>query len=613
MGLYKQLPETLTEVDVIVVGGGTAGCAVAGRVAAADPNISVLVIEGGPDNANDPTVIFPALFLAHLTPESKTTIFYTANKSKHLADRASIIPAGGILGGGSSINFMMYTRTQRSDYDSWNTPGWSTEELLPFMNKLETYHGPGAPEIHGHDGPVAISSGTWRTKRVEDDWMQAAEQVGFPEKNDLQCLDENNGFQRWLRYVGPDGRRSDSAHAYIHPLLQDGKHPNLHVLVEAKVIRVLFDENKKAVGVEFTPNPDYQPAPEDTEPPKFQVKTRKTVVLSAGGCGTPLLLERSGIGSTDVLKKAGVDVVEDLPGVGADYQDHLLMLWPYKTGLDPTETLDGIITGRLSVEEAMTASSPLLGWNSCDIAGKLRPSDEDIAALGPEFKKAWERDFQDKPDRPLMLMALVQGYSLDPIDGVEPGQYVSVAPFTAYSYSSGHIHITGPNWNDPLDFDVGFFNDEHELDIKKHVWAYKKSREIMRRTAMFRGEVPTGHPRYPEGSKAAVQETWTEGQHQDVADIEYSPEDDEAIVQKLRETVNTTWHGLATARMAPREDKGVVDANLNVYGVQGLKAADLSICPVNIGSNTNNTAFVIGEKCADIIIHELGLKTEPVT
>ncbi|KAI1876333.1 hypothetical protein JX265_003859 [Neoarthrinium moseri] len=606
MPLYKQLADDLAEVDVIVAGGGTAGCAVAGRLAEADPDISILLIEGGTDNHDEPTVIHPALFMAHLLPEAKTSIFYKAIKSQHLADREAIVPAGGILGGGSSTNFMMYTRAQRSDYDSWNTPGWSTNELLPFLNKLETYHGPGDAEIHGHEGPVSISSGTWRAKRVEDDWMQAAQKVGFPEIRDLQTLDANNGFQRWLRYVSPEGKRSDSAHAYIHPLLQDGRHPNLHVLVEAKVIKVLFDKNKKACGIEYTPNPDYQPIIGLSKHLKKQVKARRLVVLSAGGCGSPLILQRSGVGDPEVLKQAGVDLVENLPGVGHDYQDHTLILWPYKTAARADETLDELFSGRLSVPEAIASKNPILGWNSCDIAGKLRPSEDDVAKLGHDFKESWNADFKDHPDRPLMLMALVQGYSADPA-GVEPGQYISVAPFSTYPYSRGYIHITGPEWNDPLDFDVGYFSDPGDVDIKQHIWAYKKGREIMRRTSLYRGEVPVGHPRFPAGSRAGLVEDGGVPKDHPITDLEYSTEDDAAIADFLRENINTTWHSLGTAKMAPREQKGVVDGNLSVYGVQGLKVADLSIVPKNIGANTNNTAFVIGEKAANIIINELNL------
>lgn len=116
--------------------GGTAGCIIAGRLAAADPNLSILVIEQGQDNYNVPTITNPALYLTHLAPTSTTALFYKGNKAAQLADREAIVPSGGTLGGGSSINFMMYTRAQRSDFDSWKTPGWSADELLPYLKKV---------------------------------------------------------------------------------------------------------------------------------------------------------------------------------------------------------------------------------------------------------------------------------------------------------------------------------------------------------------------------------------------------------------------------------------------------------------------------------------------
>jgi alcohol oxidase len=190
-----------------------------------------------------------------------------------------------------------------------------------------------------------------------------------------------------------------------------------------------------------------------------------------------------------------------------------------------------------------------------------------------------------------------------------PGQYLTVGNYTAYPYSRGHMHISGPGLDDPLDFETGFFSDAHDLDLKKQVWAYKKSREIMRRMDTYRGEVPLGHPRYPEGSKAGCVDL--SGPLDAAAlsrDIEYTAEDDAAIEQWARENVNTTWHSLGTCKMAPREQQGVVDASLGVYGIENLKIADLSIPPENVGANTNNTALVIGEKAADIFIRELGLE-----
>ncbi|KAH7258806.1 GMC oxidoreductase-domain-containing protein [Fusarium solani] len=605
MGLYTKLAEEIQEVDVIIAGGGTAACVVAGRLAEANPSLSILVIEGGQNNYNVPSVIHPALSLTHLLPTSKTAIFYKGSKAKQLADREVIVASGGTLGGGSSINFMMYTRAQRSDFDSWKTPGWSTEELWPYLKKLETYHGKGEKDHHGSNGPIHVSDGTFRASTSEDDFINATSKVGWPEISDLQSLDANNGIGRWLRYVSPDGKRQDTAHTYLHPKLQDGKHPNLHVLVESKVLRVLFDENKRAVGVEYTPNPDFQAVSGPTLHPKLTVKARKLVVVSCGACGTPPVLERSGLGDLVVLKRAGVSVVVDLPGVGHEYQDHNASAYPYRTNLQPRETIDGILSGRADMTSLIEKNDKILGWNAIDVAAKLRPTEADITALGPEFQAAWDRDFKNHLGRPLILMGLMS-FFLGDHSHIPAGQYVTVFNMTTYPHSRGHMHITGPELSDPLDFEVGFFTDVHDVDLKTQVWAYKKQREIMRRTAMYRGEVTLGHPRFPDGSAAACVET--DAPLSDVQDLQYSSEDDKAIEQWLREKISTTWHSLGTARMAPREDFGVVDHQLNVYGTQGLKIADLSIPPTNMGANTNNAALVIGEKAADIIIQELGLK-----
>ncbi|KAH7037509.1 alcohol oxidase-like protein [Microdochium trichocladiopsis] len=603
MPIHKKFPDDIKEVDVIVAGGGTAGCIVASRLSDADPNLSILVIEGGQNNHNLPEIVNPLLYLSNIAPTSKNALFWKARKSNYLADREVIVPTGGVLGGGSSINFMMYTRAQRSDFDSWKTKGWSADELLPFMKKLETYHGRGQKEVHGYNGPIHVSSSTYRGSVAEDEIVKAASELGWPEIHDLQDLDSNNGTQRWLRYVSPDGKRQDVAHRYLHPRLLDGKHPNLHVVCESQVARVLFDDNKKAVGVEYRANPAFQLPIGGVVDPVRTVKARKMVIVSCGACGTPGVLERSGVGNPEILNAAKVPVVADVPGVGNDYQDHHLIFYPYKVGLATDETLDGIITSRMDAVKLVQDKHRLAGWNGIDFSSKIRPNDEgEIDALGPEFRAAWDKDFKNEPNRPLMLLGMVNAFLGE---GAPEAQYVSMAPYTAYPYSRGSIHITGPSLDDPYDFDAGYFSDPHSIDIKKQLWAYKKQRQMIRRTAMFRGELAAGHPRFPAGSKAACIEDHQGGPLLD--DIPYSAEDDEAIVQWCREGINTTWHSLGTCKMAPREDKGVVDANLNVYGTTGLKLADLSIPPENVGANTNNTALVIGEKAADIFIRELGL------
>ncbi|KAI1771752.1 GMC oxidoreductase [Hypoxylon cercidicola] len=407
------------------------------------------------------------------------------------------------------------------------------------------------------------------------------------------------GVMRAMRYISPDGKRQDTAHAYLHPRLRDGKHPNLHVLVESRVERVVFD-GKKAVGVTYRPNPITK-----LQGVSRTVKARRMVILSCGAIGTPLLLERSGVGSPEVLNRAGVPVVASVPGVGRHYEDHHMMVYSYRSKLAPEETLDGLHAGHLKRDELIHDKADILGWNSMDAQCKLRPSEADISSLGPAFRDAWDKEFRDYPDKPMMIMSLVACYPGD-IRTVPAGQYFSIATFSLYPFSRGHVHVTGPNLDDTPDFDLGFFADAHGVDVKKHVWAYKKQREIVRRMAVYAGEVASSHPSFPRHSKAACVETEVPLGH-DVPDIEYSAEDDAIIEEWVRGHVDTTWHSLGTCKMAPYEKHGVVDPSLSVYGVEGLKVADLSIPPSNVGANTNNMAMAIGEKASDIFIRELGL------
>ncbi|KAF4780569.1 GMC oxidoreductase [Colletotrichum scovillei] len=581
-GLYTELPTDLTEVDVIIAGGGTAGSIVASRLAEADPSLSILIIEQGKDSFNVTNVIYPALFERNTLPNSDTALFWKANKSPQLANREPVVETGGILGGGSAINWMVYTRGQWDDCNSWNTTGWSAEELLPLLAKIETYHGAtNNQSTHGYDGPIHVSKGTHQAPRAERGWIDGAVEAGWSEVEDLQSLHSNNGSGPWYRYVSPtDGRRQDVARRYLHPLLQSGEYPYLSVLVETQVLRVVFEgEENRAAGVEIRPNPAF--AKDTGNNSTTRVKARKLVVASAGSFGTPLLLERSGV-------------------------DHHFVGYVYRTNLDQNETINGIARndkGR-DVDAMIAADDKQLGWNGHDASSKFRPSPADIAALGPEFQAAWDRDFEDSPNRPLMIMGLFNAYFGDPATLPDDAEYVTTAPWVTYPYARGHIHATGPSIDDQYDFTTGWLLDENDIDLKSHIWGYKTQRAIARRMEIFRGELALGHPKFANTSSAAVIEV-AEGPVTD--SIEYSIEDDAAIIQYIRENIGTSRHPLGTCKMAPRENRGVVDPLLNVYGVSGLKVADLSVPSQQVAANTYNAALLVGEKAAEIIITELGL------
>ncbi|KAK0610929.1 putative glucose dehydrogenase [Immersiella caudata] len=603
MGLYTELPDNLN-VDVLIAGGGTAGCIVAARLAEADPRLSILVIEGGRNN-NLPTIETAAFFIANLSPETKTAIFYQGNASEHLGGKAPVVPSGGVLGGGSSVNMMMYSRGMRPDYE-WG-PGWAHGDLLPYFKKLETYHGADPTGRHGTDGPIHVSDGPFRGTRPEQEFIEAAAKVGYPEVDDLQRFDVSNAVQRAKKLVSPEGKRQDTATRYLKPLLADDKHLNLHVLVEHQVTRVLFD-GTKAVGLEYKPNPDFRPE----EPTIRSIKANRTVIASCGALGTPLLLERSGVGNPSILSRANIPVVIDLPGVGESYQDHILAIYSYHSSLSPSDSLDALAQGRVNPADLFARNDPILGWNAQDVACKIRPTDADIAKLGPDFQALWDQDFKPHPERFLMLASLVGAFPSDPslLPKDKPAQYFAVSAFTGYPYSRGHIHVssssgaTNPLISD-IDFDPSFLS--HRFDVLSHMWMYKTQREIARRMPCFRGEFAACHPPFPPESDAFCQEL--DGPlAADAPEIVYTEEDDVILEKWLRENAGTTWHSLGTCAMKAREEGGVVDANLGVYGIEGLKVVDLSIVPKNVGANTAATAMMIGEKGAELLIQELGLR-----
>jgi len=298
----------------------------------------------------------------------------------------------------------------------------------------------------------------------------------------------------------------------------------------------------------------------------------------------------------------------DLPGVGRHYQDHNGIFAPYLAS-EEAETLDAFIRGEKGEEERLVAQwkssgSGMLAHNGLDAGGKLRPNAEELKDLGPEFEARWKSYFENAPDKPVIWVGPVATFVGDP-STAPPRKYYAIGYYTDYPVSRGQVHISsGEDANAPPDFDCGFLSDPADLATLK--WGYKKSRELARRLKIYRGEYLPGHPVFAHESPSRCHD---EAIPVDIAapDIAYTKEDDAAIEDYTRKFVQTTWHSLGTCAMKPRSEMGVVDERLNVYGVQGLKVADISIAPANVGANTSSTALVIGEKAALLISEELGI------
>ncbi|OJT13847.1 Alcohol oxidase [Trametes pubescens] len=458
----------------------------------------------------------------------------------------------------------MYTRAAASDYDDWATvygnKGWSAAELLPLLRKCETYQLHPDKPTHGYSGPLKVSYGGFSTE-VGEEFLNVAAQYDKTRglTDDVNGLFECNKYGKWQKWIdAKTGTRSDVPHHYIYPYAAN---TNLNILTGHHVKRVILKDGV-AVGVQYIPNSRFHP---EAKAEVLTALARRLVVLSAGAFGSPAILERSGIGSREILDKVGVKLVVDLPGVGESYQGG---------GLEA-----GI---------------------------KIRPSRKDLDVIGDEFRKRWLEYYAPAPDKPVLWIATLSVLTGDRPATIGPGgKYWSVGWYLEHPTSIGFVHITSASDVEASsDFHPGFLDSPEDMAL--HKWGYKRTREYARRLPSYRGEVEGRHPAFHPSSKAAAGAR--DGPVPVLSpDLEYSAEDDRALEDYIRKVVATTWHSIGTCAMKKRGDGGVVDSRLNVYGVQNLKIADLSICPGNVAANTYSTAVLIGEKAAVIVAGELGI------
>ncbi|KAJ8519059.1 hypothetical protein ONZ45_g3964 [Pleurotus djamor] len=583
------------DYDVIFAGGGTTACVTAGRLAAAEPNLRILLVEQGPHTRGLQNHTAPVLSRTLLTPSSNVVTFNVSEKSDALSGRSVVVPS-----------VMMYTRAAATDYDDWETvhgnAGWGSKDFLPLLNKAESYYGNGDPSSHGHSGPISISYGGHfldsgksflAAGAAYDTQREVAEDA-----NDFKTV---NSYARWAKYIHPNtGKRSDPANQYVYNLEADH---NLKIIDNAVVVKVLF-KDKVAIGLEYK---------DEVEGVK-QVFASKLVVLSGGAFGSPSILQRSGIGARALLENLNIRLKVDLPGVGENYQDHNMVLAPYFAA-DDVETMDIFAQGSEAdiknlFDQWDSNGDGMVASNGIDAGMKLRPTATEVKEIGPNFAKAWESPAMSKADKSALCCSIFDGYV--GLDVVPPRGYITPFAFTNYPLSRGRLYITSTD--DPtkgVHFEPGYLNEPADLEILR--WAYKRMREVTRRMSIYRGELALGHPKFPPESDAVCQER-SGPVPISAPDIKYTQQDDETIDCFIREKVQTTWHSMGTCAMKPREQGGVVDARLNVYGVHNLKVAvllsdilDLSICPSNVSANTFNTALGVGEKAATIIAEELGI------
>ncbi|KAG0702062.1 GMC oxidoreductase-domain-containing protein [Suillus ampliporus] len=586
--------------DIIFAGGGATACVAAGRLAACDPSLKILILEGGQHTLNKDSVVQPYQYPSHLAPTSTMMTFNIGNPSQNLNGREPIVPCGRCVGGGSSVNFMIYTRSPASDFDDWGVHGWRSKDLIPLMKKLETYQAKPDSPTHGYSGPIKVSRGG-RELTVCNEFIKVGMTYhGRKFAEDTDDLETCNTYSPLLKYIDETtGRRSDAASGYVY---NQAHNTNLQIWVGKRVTRVIFAD-KRAVGVEFINDPISCP---DADPSPSIVKASKLVVISAGAFGSPAILERSGIGAKAVLERCGIKQLVNLPGVGENYQDHNSAFVPY-FGADDIVTMDphwsrdeGVIKEELA--QWKIDGKSFIAQNGSDAKIKWRPDEEELKIMGPAFQPRWNEFFRDRPDKAVAMFSVFAGNAGMPI--IPRRNYLIAGCYSLYAASIGSVHIKLESGRETIDFTPGYLNDPSDI-VPLNV-GYKRMREICRRMPSYRGEVAARHPPFPEGSAAVCKET-TGPVDLYAPDIIYSAEDDKVIDTFHRENLSTTWHSLGTCAMKPRVDNGVVDPRLNVYDVTHLKVVDMSIVPKNVGTNTYSTALLIGEKAAMIIAEDLSL------
>lgn len=543
-----------TTFDFVVVGAGSSGCALAGRLAASGDD-SVAVLEAGGHDSHA-LVTTPAAGALLLPRAGRRNYGYLTVPQPGLDGRRGYQPRGRGLGGSSSLNAMIYTRGTPADYDGWASAGcdgWSWDDVLPVFRRSECNErvaGRDDDPLHGGTGPLHVSD-LRSPNPFARHFIEAAVQAGLPRNDDFNG-DAQEGVG-WYQVTQHRGERWNAARAYLHGAEADAR-GNPHVLTGMQVLRVLF-ERRRATGVLVWHDGREQ-----------VIHARREVIVSAGAIGSPQLLMVSGVGPAPHLREHGIALVHELPGVGANLQDHLdIALHVRLHGKLPAPGLFG-----LSLGGALRLLRELVRYRR-ERTGMLTSNFAEAGA----FVKS--RPDLDEPD---LQLHFVVGMADDHLRTLHHGHGYSCHVCVLRPRSRGMVRLASADPRRAPRIDPGYLSDPADLDDM--VAGVRVVRRILAQPALacFRGEAL-----YP----AALRDGIGRG-------------DDGAIRALIRQRADTIYHPVGTCRMGV--DAGaVVDPQLRVRGVQSLRVVDASIMPTLIGGNTNAAAIMIGERAHDLIRH----------
>jgi choline dehydrogenase len=533
--------------DFIIVGAGSAGCALANRLSADSANKVLLLEAGGKDR--NPLFRLPML-MGKLFQSGLYNWHYHTEPEPNLNGRSLYWPRGKVLGGCSTINGMIYVRGNRHDYDRWaqlGLPGWSYEDVLPAFRRSEA-HIEREDAYHSKHGELTVCRARGSGVLL-DTFEQAGEQAGYRHNDDFNGA-EQEGFGRF-DFTIKNGKRWSTSFAFLRPAL--GR-PNLVVETGALTERILIEKGR-AVGVVFSQNGQTRKA-----------YAAREVIVSAGVVNSPQVLMLSGIGPADELRAHGLDVVIDLPGVGKNLQDHVDCVMSYECTKPVT------LYGELRADKLCwaIAKGMLIG--------------EGIATTFPYETGAFLKSRRDlvAPDIQLHFMPALEKtanlhfpnpFRRDPVEA-NHGFTIRVGPVCPES--RGEITLRSADPKAAPKIQPNYL--QTEFDQKTMISGIRMTRDVIGQEAFkpYRGRELAPGPGIAS---------------------------DADLLAWLRASAMTTFHPVGTCKMG-NDEMSVLDARLRVRGVSGLRVADASVMPIISSGNTNAPAIMIGEKCAEFILGE---------